>query len=114
MRLGPFKAGQASLEGPDAHNLKSWSNFVADATAELLAERAKTHGSFEVHARVTQDLKTVIEHERLKWESLCFRHQEALHMITHKIGRIMAGDPNWKDHWDDIAGYAKLGSEACE
>ena len=29
-------------------------------------------------------------------------------MILHKIGRILAGDPNHKDHWVDIAGYANL------
>ena len=29
-------------------------------------------------------------------------------MIQHKIARILNGDPNWKDTWDDIAGYAKL------
>lgn len=83
-----------------------------DATTELLAERAKTHGSFKVHARVTQRLKHIMTPE-MNWESLSDEHREALHMIVHKIGRIMAGNPNYKDHWDDIAGYAKLGSEAC-
>lgn len=83
-----------------------------DSTALLLAERAKTHGSFSTHAETTQKLKRVIE--GLKFDSLSSRHQEALHMILHKIGRIIAGNPNFKDHWDDIAGYAKLGTEACE
>ncbi len=31
-------------------------------------------------------------------------------MIAHKIGRIVSGNPNVQDHWDDIAGYAKLAS----
>jgi hypothetical protein len=31
-----------------------------------------------------------------------------LEMIAHKIGRVLAGDPNHADHWDDIAGYARL------
>lgn len=34
--------------------------------------------------------------------------QEALEMIAHKIGRILNGDPNYKDSWTDIAGYAQL------
>ena len=34
--------------------------------------------------------------------------QEALDMIAHKIGRIINGDPDYADSWDDIAGYAKL------
>jgi hypothetical protein len=39
---------------------------------------------------------------------------EALEMIAHKIGRILSGDPNHQDHWDDIAGYAKLVSERLQ
>ena len=88
---------------------------VTDATQELLAERAKTHGSFRVHAMTTQGLKKVINVvDRDKFDSLKPEHQEAIHMILHKIGRVIAGNPNFHDHWDDIAGYAKLGSEACE
>jgi len=82
-------------------------------TEELLAERAKTHGAFEHHARVTQGLKEWMGGEP-NWANLSDRHKEALHMIVHKIGRILAGNPNFHDHWDDIAGYAKLGSEACD
>ena len=82
-------------------------------TKELLAERAKTHGSFEDHARVTQLLKMNMELEP-NWNQLSDCHRESLHMIVHKIGRILAGNPNFRDHWDDIAGYAKLGSDACE
>ena len=29
-------------------------------------------------------------------------------MILHKISRIVNGDPNYKDSWTDIIGYAKL------
>ena len=32
-------------------------------------------------------------------------------MIACKIARILSGDPNWRDHWDDIAGYATLVAE---
>jgi hypothetical protein len=34
--------------------------------------------------------------------------QEALDMIQHKIGRILNGDPDYVDNWDDIAGYSQL------
>ena len=34
-------------------------------------------------------------------------------MIALKLSRILSGQSNFKDHWDDIAGYAKLASEAC-
>lgn len=86
---------------------------MTDPTAELLAERAKTHGSYEVHAKTTQSLKAVIK-INLANKILSCSHQEALDMIVHKIGRIVAGNANFNDHWDDIAGYAKLASEACQ
>ena len=75
--------------------------------AELLSERKKTHGDFSDHARITQGLKSKMHWED-SWEKLTEIHKESLDMIVHKIGRILAGDPNHKDHWDDIAGYAKL------
>jgi hypothetical protein len=34
-------------------------------------------------------------------------------MIAHKIGRIMAGDPNFHDHWADLSGYAELAANKC-
>lgn len=86
---------------------------IARTRDPLLLERQKTHGSFTDHARITQALKAEME-EQASFPSLSNEHKEALHMIVHKIGRILAGNPNFKDHWDDIAGYAKLGSEACE
>ena len=75
----------------------------------LLAERAKTHGDFSDHAKITQRLKRVMSDTRPDgWLRLSAEQCEALEMIAHKIGRILAGDPNVKDHWDDIAGYATL------
>ncbi len=70
-----------------------------------LSERGKTHGSFDIHARVTQELKQVID---VYGHAMNHSHAEALDMILHKIGRIIAGDPYCKDHWHDIAGYALL------
>lgn len=72
---------------------------------DTLNDRGKTHGSFYEHASVAQELKQVIG----VWShGLCYEHAEALDMIFHKIGRIIAGDPYYKDHWHDIAGYALL------
>lgn len=82
----------------------------------ILIERKKTHGDFSDHARCTQNLKQVIKnelHERaLRGQpSLMDTQQEAIDMILHKIGRIIAGNPDVHDHWDDISGYAKITSE---
>lgn len=76
-------------------------------TTELLAERGKTHGDFTIHAEITQRLKSVV-YSMDSRSRLSHIQQEAIDMILHKIGRIIAGNPNYKDHWDDIAGYAKL------
>ena len=74
---------------------------------ETLDERQSTHGDFADHARITQMLKTVIQNQP-GWKNLNAMQRESLDMITHKIGRIMAGNPNHADHWHDIQGYAKL------
>ncbi len=80
-----------------------------DTTDQLLAERGKTHGDYTKHARVTQAIKRVIQNE-LEGTLRDFQ-QESLDMIAHKIGRIVAGDADHADHWDDVAGYARLVSD---
>ncbi|SFJ68794.1 hypothetical protein [Methylobacterium brachiatum] len=79
-------------------------------TQELLAERGKTHGDYSDHARYTQAIKGVIESSP-NWAKLQDHERETLHMLAHKIGRILAGDPHFADHWDDLAGYAKLSAD---
>lgn len=83
--------------------------MVSDTTTDILAERGKRYGKFEDHARVTGALKGVI-YERVHERELFLApdQQEALDMICHKIGRIVNGDPDYADSWDDIAGYALL------
>jgi hypothetical protein len=73
----------------------------------ILKERAKSHGEYTDHARVTQELKHIIHNEK-NWKSLTDTQKETLEIIAHKIARILVGNPNHKDHWDDIAGYAVL------
>lgn len=76
----------------------------------ILAERGSRYGKFKDHAKIAQELKRAL-----------FRHMdqvskvdpaadqiEALEMICHKIARIVNGDPDYADSWQDIAGYAQL------
>lgn len=79
----------------------------------VLVDRGKRYGSFSGHARITQDLKSVMRNT-LNWQALTPSQKEALEMIAHKIGRILNGDPNYADSWVDIAGYAKLVSDELE
>jgi len=82
-------------------------------TKALVAERGKTHGAFEDHASATQRLTSAFYREHSKRQArnqppLSDTQREAAEMILHKLGRIVAGDPNFADHWDDIAGYAVI------
>lgn len=76
-------------------------------TGELLNEREKTHGPFNSVAVLSQDIKFVLRGHP-EWGCLRPWQRESLDMIANKIARILSGDPMFADHWDDIAGYAKL------
>ena len=77
--------------------------------AALLAERTKHYGEFLPIAEASQELKSCVNHfiydRDLKLQP---DQTEALDMICHKIARIINGDPDYIDSWDDIAGYASL------
>ena len=82
---------------------------------EILAERGKTHGDFKDHAETAQRLKSTLREQSKGWQIwLSHTQQEALEMICHKIARIVAGDPDFVDHWRDIAGYATLVASELE
>ena len=74
---------------------------------KILAERAKTHGDYTEHANCTQELMRVLQAHR-NWNILSDDQKETLHMIAHKMGRVVTGNPDIADHWDDMAGYSKL------
>lgn len=86
---------------------------------KILEEREKTHGSFADHSLIAQRIKDVTQKSYdvksvFFWHKLTATQKEALDMIAHKIGRILAGNPNFKDHWADIAGYATLIANTLE
>lgn len=73
---------------------------------KTLKQRQKTHGNFETHAKISQELKAVLW--KYDYQELSPDQCEALEMIFHKIARILNGNPDTHDHWHDIAGYATL------
>jgi len=79
----------------------------------MLSGREARYGSFENHAKISQDLKAVM-HERSGWDRLKPDQREALEMVQHKVARILNGDPNYADNWIDIAGYATLVANRLE
>ncbi len=79
------------------------------STDDILAQRGKQYGPFDGHAAITQELKVAVySHAAAAGVVLSASQRESLDMILHKIGRIVNGNPNHTDSWDDIAGYAKL------
>jgi len=73
----------------------------------ILDERQATHGDYGEHADCTQRTSTLWQSYR-NWTQLSVEQRETLHMIAHKVGRILTGNPDYPDHWDDISGYSTL------
>jgi Domain of unknown function (DUF6378) len=82
----------------------------------VLAERGNRYGRFVDHAELTVTLKNAITRHWVAQGKTVIPNDviEALHMICHKIGRIVNGDHDYADSWIDIAGYAKLVADRIE
>jgi hypothetical protein len=107
-----FTTGAAFCTYHDGGYLKDELEKLMTDRDPLLQEREKTHGSFCTNARISQHIKDYFRiHGTYPTNTT---QREALDMIALKLSRILSGQANFKDHWLDIAGYAKLGSEACE
>ena len=74
---------------------------------ETLEQRGNQYGSFDEHARVTQNIKNAMQ-DSANWSLRAADQKEALEMIAHKAGRILNGNPDSHDSWHDIVGYTKL------
>jgi hypothetical protein len=74
---------------------------------KTLEVRGSKYGTMENNANVTQLLMRVLK-TGTSYESLDDMHLEVLHMIMHKISRMVNGDPDYVDNPHDIAGYAVL------
>ena len=79
---------------------------------EILAERDKTHGNWTKQSQCAQSFKAVVRRSQEPMRTLSKQQWEALDMILVKASRICSGDPNNKDHWIDIEGYARLGRDS--
>jgi len=88
---------------------ESWKRRKAGG---VIGERANTHGDFAQNAAISQDIKSLFR--LYNYLTLAPVHVEALDMIALKLSRILSGHSGFKDHWADIAGYAKLGEQICD
>ena len=74
---------------------------------DTLEQRGGRYGTFEANAKTTQDFLRVLK-SATNYDLLTDVHKEAYHMILHKIGRSVNGDPWYDDNMHDVIGYAKL------
>lgn len=60
-----------------------------------------------MHASCTERLVEICRLQ-VNWEKLNDSQKETIYMVCHKMARILTGDPNHIDSWQDISGYAML------
>ena len=77
---------------------------------QTLAERGARYGDFTFRAAVSQGLQDHMR-DTIGWNGLSDVQKQSLTVISDKIARILTGDPNYKDNWHDIQGYAKLAED---
>ena len=80
---------------------------MSDKTREILKERGDRYGDFKTHAKICQDLKKVMVNTP-SWDLCTSDKKQALEVIADKIGRMLNGDPDYDDNWQDIIGYSQL------
>lgn len=78
----------------------------------LTKARGPVHGNFAEGATITQGVLALLQ-SGSSWSRMSAAKKEAAHMIVHKLHRIVTGNPDHKDHWDDIGGYGQLGADDC-
>lgn len=85
--------------------------MTSDVEATL-AERGARYGDFSHHALIAQKVQDTMRETR-GWQNLTPDKRQALTVIADKIARILSGDPEYRDNWHDIQGYAKLAEDRC-
>jgi hypothetical protein len=78
---------------------------------DTLRDKESSHGNFAEMAALAQTLKAIMRRGK-NWENLPNTSKEALEMIATKVSRILNGDASEPEHWNDIAGYARLQGNA--
>lgn len=73
---------------------------------DLITERSSVYGTIEANAGTTQNLMRIIH--TYHNGAMSDVHEECVHMIFHKIARMVNGNPWHEDNARDIAGYATL------
>jgi hypothetical protein len=102
---GPINAGG----GPASTIVIVEKNVVN----EITTKRRSVYGPFLHNAMVAQALKQALRNlpdpdNEKRFDDLPLDVREGLDLIALKMSRIVTGDPEYLDNWDDIAGYATI------
>lgn len=110
----------------ETQNESDWATEISDLGAALtdlrmpkpvaetpvdtvLNTRAKDYGKFKDGASLMQGIKRLLAAHAAQHDKTFADDQwEAIEMIVHKMARIVNGNPDKVDSWQDIAGYATL------
>jgi len=80
---------------------------------DILSKRQERYGNFKDLAETSQQFKSVMKNTP-NWHRLSADKREALEVTCTKMARILCGDSEYKDSWDDIGGYTQLVSQSLE
>lgn len=77
--------------------------------SETLKQRGSRYGTLEGNSIIIQKTLDIFRDEG-QYDSLPDAHKEAIHMIVHKLSRMVSpgADYMYADNPHDIAGYATL------
>jgi hypothetical protein len=91
---------------------------MSDAINQTLQERGNRYGDFTTHADIAQHLQIAMRGDVVatQWDELSLDKRQALTVIADKIARILnpGADPEYRDNFHDIQGYAKLAEDRCK
>ena len=116
----PKRAKRATLTSRQAAELAAGrakiARFIVQESFKepglLLAVREATHGNFADTALHAQRFKLVM-HAAPNFYALRPELRESLEMMATKMARILSGNADHADHWDDIGGFARLGRNSA-
>ena len=106
----PAPKPELKLNIQDVDGRRTYGLVKEDNVEAILNERQTTYGDYADVARTAQNLKHVLRAVGDNYPSKPYQ-MESLDMICNKLARIVNGDPDYIDSWDDIAGYATLVSK---
>lgn len=74
---------------------------------DILKARGEKYGTIKDNAHVAQEIMYALDRTNCL-QKLSDVQMYAITMIATKLSRIVNGDPDYLDSWNDIAGYSTL------